>query len=246
MGNRRSFRSGGFSPLDNSKISAWHRNTTIGAVSSVTDQLNTNPMTQVDTDRQPTGNADGSMAFSNKSLVLPMHASNNSVTGLGFAGWFVQPINLDEHWIVGIPNPGGTSNWKFSVAITTSRRLVFSFFTDGANGRSFTTAVNKMPAAGTPFWCDWFYDSTLGGDANLTLFINETTGLTSGSWANLGTGGTGTTLNVVTGNYFIGNFANSDAGSFGLIGTIGRNLYTLSSALTPAERTSLIAFEPLA
>ncbi len=236
-----------WSPLSNSKISAWHQNTTLsGAISSVTDNKNTNPMAQVDTDRQAVGAADGSMVFSNDSLILPMHASNNSVTKLGFGQWLKQPTNAAEVWIGGIPNPGGTSNWKFYTVVQTSRRLELNFYTDGANGRRFTTAGNAIPAAGTPFWLFWFYDSSLGGDGNLRLSVNGASALAGGTWANIGTGGTGGDLNVVTGNYFLGNFANSDVGSLGFNGTMGADLFTVQvTDVTAAEELQMMNFRPL-
>ncbi len=236
-----------YSPLNNAKISAWHQNTTLaGAISSVTDNKNTNPMAQADTDRQPTGQANGSMLFANKSLVLPMHASNNSTTMLGFGGWIIQPVSSAQIWIAAVPNPGGTDNWKFYTQLDSSRRITLDFYTSAGNGRRFVTAANTLPVAGTPFWLYWFYNSSLGGDANLRLSINGVTGLTGGAWSNVGTGGTGGDLNTVTGNYFIGNFANSDAGSIGFAGTLGEDFFTVQGTdVTADEELQMMNRKPL-
>jgi hypothetical protein len=246
---RRNLVNGGlrpWNPVDNAKITAWHENTTLsGAISSVTDRKNTNPMAQSDADRQAVGATNGGMVFTNDSLVLPMHASNNFTTGLGFAAWTKQPVSADENWIVGVPNPGGTTDWKFYSQYASSRRFLLAFFTSGGNGRQFTTAVNAIPAAGTPFFLKWFYNSVPAGDANLTLTVNGVSALAGGAWANIGTGGTLGALNTVTGNYFIGNFANSDAGQAGLQGTFGQDIFTLNADFTAAEETQAMNFRPL-
>lgn len=165
----------------------------------------------------------------------------NQTTKWGFAGWFRQPVSALETVFCIFTGTNGASARKVLCQFTTSRRVIFGAYISGTDGRMGTTAINALPAAGTWAWVYWLYDSSLGGDANIRIRINTVNqaGLTM---ANIGVGGTLTTLPAPTGNGIFGNL--SDAVSLqGFNGDIGPNAFFLNDDLTVDEETNLMNFE---
>jgi hypothetical protein len=236
----------GFNPSSLTKVTAWLRNAaTSGAISTWESMLYYNDATGP-SGKEPTGGTGGLLTFAtNDVMSWPLNATNNQTTKTGFACWVKQPSNILETVIrIGSGTLGATAQ-KLAVFINTSRRIRFDAFISGADGRSFATPVNAIPAAGTSFWLRVAYDSGGATEADkVKIYIN---GVTAGALTgtNMGAGGTIGVLPTVTGNALIGN-GNNGVAAQALNGDLGPNFYCLNDDLTATEELNLMNFEPLA
>ena len=241
-----------FDPRDSGKISAWLRlsasTISSGEYDTVVDVLNSNPTSQADTDRKPaaTTAANGLpvMQFDGSDvLAWPLIAANNSTTKIGWAFWYnpASVAAVTQELLCVFDGTGGASArkllfYQFGSAINAA---AYINATDGRNGATASSVV----AVGTWVWMRLAYDSSLGGDTNLKIYLNGSS--QSLTYSNVGAGGTLTTLPSVTGNALIGSLANTDAGSGPLLNgaLIGPNVFVLNADLTAAEEASLMNFE---
>jgi hypothetical protein len=236
----------GFNPAGLSKVSAWLRNAaTSGAVSTWESMLDANDASGP-SGKEPVGGAGGLLTFAtNDVMSWPLTAANNQTTKTGFACWIKQPSNILETIIRIGTGTLGANVQKLAFFINTSRRLRFDAYISGADGRSFATPINVIPAAGTAFWVRFAYDSAGATEADrVKIYINGVSaGVLTGS--NLGAGGTIGTLPTATGNALIGN-SNNGVAAQAFNGEMGPNFYCLSDDLTASEELNLMNFEPLA
>lgn len=217
--------------------------------SSVPDILNSNPAVQTTDARRPVNGTSSNglpiatwSSGASSSLSWPLTAQNNSTTRFHWAVWVKQPTNNQEAIFSISTGTGGASVPKIQFFIEASRRLRADVYMSGANGRFARGAVNDLPPGGTWFFARLFYDSSVGGDGCLKLYVN---GLASVlTFGNLGTGPTLGVLPAATGNAVIGNLNNSGTPSLCLNGSLGPNFYILNGPdLTLAEETNLMNFE---
>lgn len=237
-----------FHPSQVASISAWLRNTTLsGNISSVADQLNTNPAVQGTDARRPTGNADGSMTFTAVApdvLSWPITAEN-SPAKFGLLHQ-IKPATVSAgqlNLITVRTGTGGASANRYSMR-TNNTGLILLLYVDGTNGRfasvSGVLALNEVRSIYT------FFDKDAGAESDIfKVFVDGVQ--QSLSFGNLGTGAAlsaGLTAGV-TGNILLGNL-NDGAASGAYGGDWSRNTYVLTDPLTTQELADLDAYEPLA
>jgi hypothetical protein len=228
------------------KVAAWLRNdATLVDPTSWSSILDGNNPTQSVAARRPTADVNGHLSFAtNDCYPWLLNGQNNFTTKWGLCGWMRQPVSALETLFCIYDGVGGATARKLYLQTNTARRLVFGAFISGNDGRQMMTPSNSLPVAGTPTFVYFAYDSSLGGDANIKIFIDfvEIGGLVG---ANLGVGGVLTTLPAPTGFALFGNLANSAGGSTPYNGTLSKNWYLTSDTLTVAEQQNLAALEPL-
>jgi hypothetical protein len=225
-------------------VSSWYRNSTLtGAVSLFPDLLNpASPATQLTAARQPTGNADGSMAFGGDDcFVVPFHGGNQSTTAIGFGFW----VNHTSLAATRVPwsqtGAAGASSSRGRCDMGTTGTLAR---TGGAAGGSGSNAAGTIVAPGAHF-ISIEYDGTAALGSRHALYVDNVFVATS-PLDDLPAG-----ITSATGTWTIG--AIDTAGTSGILGTMGRNFYVYNSKmvgatqglLTAAARTSLMTFEPL-
>lgn len=233
-----------FSPVQVSAVTGWLRNTTVGAVSSVSDLLNgANPATATGTAR-PTGNADGSMTFASPNNLSWPVASNNSATVRFGIFWWIKPTSFAGFPLIICARPGGAD--AYSLSFNTGGTLSISVWSSAGVRRQADTT--RVFVTGTKYPMSFEYDGGQSAEADRC-------------YLNMGAGKEPLTFSVDTampavartpsGAIIIGAFA--AAGGQPYAGDGGRSLFTLQGPggisggglLTTSERANITAFEPL-
>lgn len=181
---------------------------------SIIDARNNNPVTQTDADRRTavgaSANGLATMVFDGSDVhVWPLISANNATAKLGFWIWYKPATVAGVQRLITVMAVAGASENKLALYANGST-LVGEFYipgTGGAAGRFFTSAASTL-TAGAWHSIYWRYNSSLGGDANVALWVNAVS--KSLTPANLGAGGTLTTLTAPTGSFVIGGNNNSD------------------------------------
>lgn len=242
-----------------SAITAWLRNNTVGAVSSVPDVLNpSTPATQPTGARQPTGNADGSITFDgvDDCFLLAVTAANASTAAFAFGGWAQLSSTTGNRALFrrgngSVPSVGTPGNSFYTELIAASTmRWNINIDASGANVRQAAASV----ALGTsPFFYLWeFLGSGANDAAKVKLTLNGvvqtlTFGVDSGTAPAMPSA-----LQPAPQAQLI--FTSRDAASSGsLAGKASRNLLYIATTpmagathvLTPAAIAALMALEPL-
>lgn len=252
-------RTTGFDP--STAAVAWLRNTTLsGNISSVSDQLNSNPAVQAVDARRPAGEASGAMTFlTNDVLSLPL-IGNETAPGVIINGtrqfgvvMYVEhdALGAEEAYIMIGNLTGGASAMKLDFKKITTNFLRVDLYVDAANARRITATDNALTTASTCITLEMDLDQAAETD-RVVMTVGGT--IVAQMGANLiGTPDLGLGLAAgVTGNLLIGNRRDSTAAS-PLQGRVGRNIFFLGAKmagatqglLTVAARTALAGFEPL-
>ncbi len=246
-------RSGGFSPAQVSAVSAWLRladsTQSGGEWTSITDVLNSNPVTQTDADRRTavgtSVNGLPTMVFDGSDVhVWPLSATTNNRTDtLGFWLWFKPATVASAQRLLNITVTTGAAVTFEKLSIyANNRTLVCEVYITNATGRVGTTATKVLTAGA---WTSIYvqYDSSRGGDANLAIYTDATARTLN--YTNIGAGGTLAALQSPTGNCLIGGLNNVDATIQGITdeGELGPNLFALNANLTAAQITAMHSFE---
>ncbi len=142
-----------FAPSSIDVVGAWYQNTTTGAISSVTDQLNVNPATQVTAARQPTGAADGSMTFLDDCLLIPPIAGNNALITWGMGTWIELDNLTVQHYLLRMGNgtvndPAATESLKIAIGATELVDVTIFNNALGTSARRAITAASQI--SGSP------------------------------------------------------------------------------------------------
>lgn len=236
-------------------ITANLRNsTTSGNISSITDELNTNPAVQSTDNLRPSGNADLSMNFSSKVLQWPISASNFDTNYLTFACWIKTPLSSADRTIFSIRSTsGGASASSVFFKVQAAETLCVDInVNDASNVRRAQTA-NSIILDNIPQFVTLELNMTKLTDLEkVTISVN---GYTKQLFLSNPTGSPssfGSSLVNATGNYLIG--ANNSVGtSSPMTGIIGRDIFIstlhISTAtqgnLTQAARINLMNILPL-
>ncbi len=245
-----------FNPTTYAKTMAHLRNDELTAVgiASVTDLKAVNPATQAEAARQPIGAADGSMDWDGAvdSLSWPLAVNNHNATKEGHLFWVVSATNASETFMSQRPGTGGTNGNRLYLKSDSSRRIIADIYiTAGGNGRRFTSAIDVIPALGTPYFFYYRYDGSIGGDASVDIQVGVDGGamaslIAGGAFSDLGAGGTMGTMPTVTGNTIIGNINNSAVAGSTFTGKFGRDWWVVNDTLNAAEVTLYKNFRVLA
>jgi len=248
MSVRASFRGLGFNPVQQSKVSSWLRL----AVSSQTggewvdwvDVLNNNPGV-INAARRPAVGASANglpiaTFATNDCVSVPLIANNNQTSRTGIAMWVrVGNLTGTSTLVIYSVGTGGASARKLFFLLDSAERVRVDAYIAGSAGRSFLSTASLTQNAWA--WLRLKYDSLLGGDPNLSAFVNGASA--AGAYTDVGAGGTLGVLPTVTGNLLIGNTNDSGTPSSFLAGDIGPNIFFLSEDLTAAEELILMNFE---
>jgi hypothetical protein len=209
------------------------------------DLLNNNPGTSNAARRPAVGAAANGLPIAifstNDCVSVPLIPNNNQTTKVGWAFW-LKPSNFPNTtclMTIG-SGTGGASALKHRLLATPGRNLRIDAFISGSNGRQFI-ATASLPLS-VWSWVRLRYDSSLGGDANLAVYLNDTI-VSAGTWSNIGAGGTLGTLPVVTGNLLIGNVFNDVTPSSPLEGSIGPLIWFFNDEPGAAEEAAIMAYK---
>jgi len=244
-GARGSFKGSLFNQvLQLGTVSAWLRNDTVGAVSSVRDVLNgANPATASGTNR-PTGNADGSMTFASPNDLTWAVAANNSATvRFGFFAW-VKPTSFAVQSLIFCLRPAGAD--QYSIGFDTNGTFFMQIWSSAGVQR--LAISTRVFVAGTKYPLSFEYDGgqTLEADK---CYLN----MGSGKEALNFSADTAMPAVTKTPTVSISIGAFSTAGTQPFVGDMARNIFALQGPggisggglLTTTERAILTAFEPL-
>jgi hypothetical protein len=240
---------GSFDPTSLGVVGAWLRNTTVGAVESVTDVLNDNPAANADPARQPVGNADGSMTLVNDLLIWPIGAAQNASPQFGIALW-IKPANVTGSKAILAQRmaASGASAMRLLFQLT-GAGLLADIYIDDSNARRGRELVSQ--AAGVPAFVTLEYDGEQSGDARL-IITSELNALELTYSASLGVATEmPPTLVQPTGNNFL--FATTTTSGSAFVGDAASNIFLLGSKMPGAEiglltheaRAALRNFHPL-
>jgi hypothetical protein len=236
-------------------VSVWLRNNvTSGNISSVTDVLNNNPAVQAVDARRPAGATDLIMAFAtNDVLVQPLDATNNGTERWGCAFWVDHTAAGAEETYFAITNlTGVASAMKVEVKKITTNFLRADLYMDASNARRVTATTEALGTVPAFVTCE--YNSAQSGEENQIVLTVNGVVCTTNNTNLIGTPDISLGLAAgVTGNLAIGNRRDSTAAS-ALTGRLSKNLWLFNTAmagvtqglLTPAARTALMNFEPMA
>jgi hypothetical protein len=225
-------------------VKGWLRNTTVGAVSSWVDQLNSNPATQATGGNQPIGGADFSITpdGSDDFLSWPTVAGiNNATTQQGFAFWLKPRSTLASFQFhfgaqgtnarYGFYNNGGGNGFRFDVHDA------------GGAARHFDTP-NGSISLNTPVFVTVECPLASADDIAITLNgVVQTLTLSSGSAI--------TALKATTAAH---QFHRRNDNSLPSPAVFGRNFYALQGVmpgasagrmLTAAATSALMGIDPL-
>ncbi len=241
-------RAGGFSPQQ-AGVSAWLRLAASTPVSSeydaVTDVLNTNPTAQTDADRKPTATTAANglpiTTFDGTDvLTWSLAASNNATAAWGFALWFNPGSVAGSQAILSIRTAAASVN-KLMIWLSGSK-LAMDAYVSGNNGRRIESTTTTM-VAGTWYWLRVAYDSAVGGDGCVSLYVDEA--LQAVTANNLGAGGTLGALPAPTGTALFGGVTDSDTPSTPVQngGIYGPNWFILNAIPTAGQAANLQTFE---
>lgn len=244
----------GFAPNKISAVSAWLRNTTTGAVSSIADVLNANPATQATAGRQPAGDADGPLTFDGGDvLVWPLVADvNKNTTAMGFGFWFEPAQVATNQLVVAIDSGSGGASVRTMSIYAAGTALRSDLGNNGLVGRRAT--ASSIFTAGVPTFITVEFNGSMASEATRHVMTAGGVVLTP-SFAALSGGASDTVLNNPTGNALLGGNTDADVGvnPITIGGRVGANIFAFTSAmagateglLTAAARAALMGFEPL-
>lgn len=230
--------------LTGNVVTAWLRNTTIGALSSWPDVLNPgNPA--VPRNVAPTGNADGSISLNGttQSWSWAPAASNFNVTRTGVAFW-LKAIDFAVSPAIFTMRTGG---FVFQIAINGSGNTIGMNMVAQSGLRRDATSIGSAFTTNTPAFFTWEYDGGQSTDATICVITVNGTPVAFNYSGGLSI--MPATLHSTTNPIDIGSNGTSQL----FHGAYGRNLFTLQGAggisggglLTSAQRTALMNFEPL-
>jgi hypothetical protein len=254
MGARRSYISA-FNPQSLGVISAWLRNSTTGALSSVPDVINAaNPSTQSTAGRRPAGETDGSITFDGDDVLSwPLvTGQNKNITTLGFAFWFKPTAFTSNQQMICIHTGTGGASASMFMLYAQSNNLRMEVRNNGLLGRR--GAATAVFSANTPTFVTGEFNGNMGSES--TRHVVTVGGVVQTLAFTAISGGTSDVmLNNATGAILIGGAADADVGSEPIIvgGKLSKNIMAITSAmggateglLTPTARLNLMAFEAL-
>lgn len=238
-----------FSPVQVSAVSGWFRLAASTAVTgewpTVVDVLNPGfpltsgaiPAVGTSANGLPTGVWDGSDVW----VVTAASPSFSSTTKWGLWFW-IKPASFASIQLLlrEISGVSGMTLDRFELSVLTDGSIRIETYITNTNGRRGITAASLL-TVGT--WTAVYlqYDSSRGGDANVAVFTGGVS--RSLSMSNLGTGGTLTTLQALTGTPLFGG--NNAAGGSGLLNNteVGPNIFTFNNNLTATQIANFLAFE---
>lgn len=255
---RRQLVNGSGAAFDPSSVlTAWLVNgTSVGAISSVTDSMNTNPAVQATAGRQPTGDATGAITWDgNDCLSWPLVANQNKATGaLAFALWFKPAAIATNQSLVIIHNGTGGASITTLLLTATGNGLRLDLKSNGLLGRRGT--ITGVLAAGTSAFLTGEFNGALGSEA--TRHVVTINGVVQTLTFTALSGGTSdVVLNNPTGNLLIGGASNADVGNEPITvgGKTGRDLFARAGSAmsgvtegvwTPTTRLKLMNYRTLA
>lgn len=235
-------------PTSSGKVSSWLRlqasSQTGGEWTNWVDVLNSNPGA-INSARRPAVEASANglpiaTFATNDCVSVPLIANNNQTTKLGWAMWVKFGDLAATTALISIaPGTAGASAFKIQLFLTSTEQPRIDAYVSGSDGRRFTATSGLTQDTWT--WIRLRYNSSLGGDANATVFVNGT--VVTGSYANIGAGGTLAELAAPTGNLLIGNVNDSGSPSSPLNGSIGPNIFLLRDDINTFEEYNLMNFE---
>lgn len=252
-------RAGASAPYDpvaitEGSVTAILRNSTAGAIASVTDILNTNPATQATAGRRPTGAADGSITWDGADvLVWPLVANQNKNTvTLGFAKWFMPVEVVTTQTLVAITNGTGGASLRTFVLFSSGNAIRLDVGNNGLVGRRAT--ASGVLTANVPVFVTGEFNGGLGSEATRHV-VTVNCVVQSPSFSALSGGASDVVLNDPTGNILLGGADNADVGANPITvgGRTGRDTIVGTSAMagvtegiwTPAARLALMNGAPL-
>lgn len=249
---------GGGSAFDPSTvgITAWLRNSlTAGAVSSVTDVLNSNPAIEGGA-IEPSANANGSVTFATQSSLLwPITAANYNVDTWAIVLWIKSPLNTATRTLYRIRNiTNGANAESLALQISGSEAISCDVYHDAVTIRRAVTPVSLI-GDDTPHMVtiEWNKNGSTEADK---FVISVDAVVRSLSFVDAGgtPGAMPAQLVSATGNAMIA--ANNPAGSsLPLAGTLSKNVAMIATApmagvtsgiFTQTAREALLVFEALA
>lgn len=231
-----------FNPLAVTAVSAWHRNSTAGALATYPDVLGgaAGIPGPAGAGHFPTGNADLSVSFDGgDDIRIVLAAPNNNATTWGFGFW-IKPSLSAQQTLYNAQASSGASSTKARIDALLNGSVSAVSLTSGASA----TSVGALVANTSAFLSVEFNGNRSAG-SRFKWFVNGVDVTASDT--------SPAALNAPTGNSEI---CAPDAGGGGtsFIGTIGRNFYFYGSAeagstsglLTAASRAGLATVDPLA
>ena len=245
MGARRSFKTD--SPLHVAALRGWidlsASSQSGGEWTQFLDVKNNNPGAINAARRPAVAAANNGLPVAsfvtNDAVAVPLVAGiNNQTDRLGWAFWVKVGNLAGFNTLLSISSgTGAASAAKIQLFLNGSNAITVDAYISGANGRRFTSTATVAEDSWT--WLRLRYDSSLGGDANVATFINGAAA--TGTYSNLGSGGTLTTLPTTTGNLIIGNI-NDGSASAALTGSIGPDIFFLGEDPSVADELRLMNY----
>lgn len=243
-----------FDPSGLGVVTAWLRNDTVGAVSSVTDVLNSNPAVEGGA-VQPIGNADSSVTFpTQSSLLWPITAANFNVDTWAIVLWVRSPLNTATRTFYRIRNiTNGASAESLALQLSGSEAISCDVYHDPVTIRRAVTPISLI-GDDTPHMVtiEWNKNGATEADK---FVISVDAVVRSLAFVNAAgaPGGMPPQLVSATGNAMIA--ANNPAGSsLPLAGRLSKNVSIIATAPMPGvtsgiftqlAREQLFAFEAL-
>lgn len=242
---------GGPNPYNATGISGWLRL----AVSqqsggewtpSIIDVINAgSPMVQTDADRRAAvGSSNGfpTMVFDGSDVHLwPISPAHNSTTKVGIWIWYKPVDVINTCYLYAAGDAGPVSAQRISLRQSTSRLGVRALITNDVGRDLLTPLLTLIVGAWHAVYMQ--YDSSRGGDPNVAVFVNGVSQSLSG--ANIGVGGTLTTLQAATGNAGVGGGSDSDTPTLPIVngGEVGPNIFAFNDNLTADDIAALMIYE---
>jgi hypothetical protein len=239
-------------------IQSHYRNTTVGAISSVSDVLGVGAAAAQPTGaRQPTGNADSSMTFDADCLLIPRSTANNGLVKIVWAFWLELDNLTVQHYLVrlgpGASNDGAATD-SMSIRVNTAEQLIVRIYNDatGALARETATPINTLTGGPQFFTVE---TDLAAAEADKVVITAELTELVTTPVDILGTPGAfPTVMQGAPEDIMFGN-RRSNLSTLPFIGRASRGIYCGSGVkqagavrglLSAAGRAALRANEPLA
>jgi hypothetical protein len=254
---RRSFKNDSqavvpFSPSQVSAVSGWLRLAASTAVSgewpTVVDVLNAgSPMVQPSANRKAavgtSANGLPTMAFDGTDEMLwPLSPAHSAATKVGIWLWFKPASVSGVQILYAVTNTVAGADHRRLFLFTNGTVLTARANVTDGGGRNGSTASGALTVG---VWHAIYlrYDSSLGGDASLALWINGVAQTLT--YTNDGVGGTLGALQVSTGSAVVGAQTDSDTPASPILngGEIGPNTYAFNDNLTAPQIAAFMLFE---
>lgn len=230
-----------FDPLTVTAVSAWHRNSTVGALATYPDLLGgaAGIPGPAGAGHFPTGNADLSVTFDGgDDIRIPLAAPNNNTTTWGFGVWVKAGLS-GQQTLYNAQASSGASSTKARIDILTNGSISAVSLTSGAAASSAGALTANVAA-----FVSVEYNGNRSAGSRFKFFVNGVDVTASDS--------SPATLNAPTGNSEI-CAADAGGGGTSFIGTIGRSFYFYGAAdagstvglLTTANRAGLATVDVL-